>query len=407
MSTVIHIGKHWDFINNTKAPVVASVGGAGSGKTVSICQKFVQRLFDEPAGYVQLIVRKTGPSLTKTTYAEYKKALDEAGHIEGEDYVENRAERSIKTPDGNIVWFFSFGGDVEATRGVEKAKSLNITDCYINEATELSRDEYQQLRLRLRNPTGTGRPNQMFLDFNPTDPYHWTKTEVLDMADGRNIAALHSTYMDNPFLPESYREQLRQLEALDQTYYKIYALGEYAVLKNLIYSNYDVRALERKEQPISIGVDFGFNNPTAVVALYSYDREIYLKTMVYESHLTNQDLINRISTLINKTTPIYADSAEPARIEELRRAGYNVFPADKSVNDGIDRVKRYRLHIHPESTELLKEIRGYKWREDRNGRILDEPVKINDHAMDALRYGIMGFKEAGGNFHIYSGTRRQ
>jgi len=90
---------------------------------------------------------------------------------------------------------------------------------------------------------------------------------------------------------------------------------------------------------------------------------------------------------ISKSIPIYADSAEPNRIEEIASAGYNIYPADKSVKDGIDYVKRKKKHIHRESHNLIKELKFYKWKTDRNGNIEDEPVKFNDHGCDALRYG--------------------
>ena len=86
--------------------------------------------------------------------------------------------------------------------------------------------------------------------------------------------------------------------------------------------------------------------------------------------------------------PIYADSAEPQRIEELNREGFWVIPANKSIKDGIDYVKRCRMRITNDSDDIIKEIRGYSYRMDRNGRVLEEPVKFNDHALDGVRYGL-------------------
>ena len=85
---------------------------------------------------------------------------------------------------------------------------------------------------------------------------------------------------------------------------------------------------------------------------------------------------------------MYADSAEPARIEEIGGAGFDVHPADKSVKDGILYCKRLKFYTTAESVHLNEEKRTYKWKSDRNGNILDEPVKFKDHLMDAKRYAL-------------------
>jgi len=135
---------------------------------------------------------------------------------------------------------------------------------------------------------------------------------------------------------------------------------------------------------------FGFNNATALVKIGERDQEIYIDETLYESGLTNTDLITRMNDLIkNKNDEIIADCAEPQRIEEIDNAGYNVFPCIKgkgSVKIGIDRVKRKKLHITKRSVNIIKEIKGYKWKEDRHGHVLDEPVPFRDHSMDAIRY---------------------
>ncbi|HEY8541382.1 MAG TPA: terminase large subunit, partial [Pseudothermotoga sp.] len=89
---------------------------------------------------------------------------------------------------------------------------------------------------------------------------------------------------------------------------------------------------------------------------------------------------------------IYADSAEPARIEEIARAGFNIYPAKKDVKDGIDFLKRKMIYLYKDCTNTIKEIQMYKWKENKNGEILDEPVKFNDHAMDAMRYAVYTYQ---------------
>ena len=86
---------------------------------------------------------------------------------------------------------------------------------------------------------------------------------------------------------------------------------------------------------------------------------------------------------------IYADSAEPRLIDELRRMGWNIRPSVKgrdSINAGIDLLKRFKIHIHKESTNAIQEFRNYKWKEDRTGKLTNIPMDSNNHICDAVRY---------------------
>jgi phage terminase large subunit len=128
-----------------------------------------------------------------------------------------------------------------------------------------------------------------------------------------------------------------------------------------------------------------------------YDDAVYWNELLYETKLTTGDLTERLKGIgINKRSVLYCDNAEPKTIEELCRAGYNAKPADKDVTEGIRKVKSKPLFITRTSTNLLKEIKSYKWKLDKDGKVLDEPVKFMDHAMDAGRYGTfthsIGFK---------------
>ena len=135
----------------------------------------------------------------------------------------------------------------------------------------------------------------------------------------------------------------------------------------------------------SYRIKLKFNSPLHIGIK---DEEIYVIKELYESHLTNADLIEKMRDFVDTDSIIYADSAEPARIEELNRAGFWVKPAYKSVKDGIDFVKRHRVHIHKECVNTIEEIEMYSWKTDKEGNILEEPVKFKDHSLDALRYAM-------------------
>ena len=199
---------------------------------------------------------------------------------------------------------------------------------------------------------------------------------------------IHSTYKDNPFLQPAYIKMIESLREQDPNHWRIYGEGEWGSLENIIYSNWiTVNELPEEIDEVFYGLDFGFNAPSALVKVSMLDEVPYEEELIYESGLTNTDLIARLKTLdIDENDPIYCDNAEPDRIEEICRAGFNAIPADKARDPGIDFVKSLTTMILKGSTNLIKEIRGYSWRQDKNGRVLDEPVKFNDHLMDARRY---------------------
>jgi len=112
--------------------------------------------------------------------------------------------------------------------------------------------------------------------------------------------------------------------------------------------------------------------------------------MFYGGGLTQTELVNRALELIppeHRRKEMFVDSAEPALVEELYRAGFNAQLAKKDVNDGISYCKTHLLGVTKSSTNGIKEIQGYSWKKDKNGIVIDEPVKFNDDFMDACRYG--------------------
>jgi phage terminase large subunit len=225
------------------------------------------------------------------------------------------------------------------------------------------------------------------LSFNPVSSQSWLKRYFFDR-EPENTTIIKTTYKDNRFIDEEYKKVIEELKETDYTYYQIYGLGNWGTPGNLIYHNYKVTEnMPEQFDEIIYGLDFGYNNPSALVRVGLKDKNVYILQELYESKLTNADLIEKLKPLIeNKNSNIYGDTAEPQRIEEISRAGYNIYPSDKSVKDGIDYVKRQKIYIHPDCDNVIAEMQTYKWKEDRNGNVLDEPVKFRDHLMDALRY---------------------
>lgn len=362
-------------------------GGAGSGKSIFAGQKLILRSLLEKA-HKFLLVRKVHKTIKGSQYELIKRYI-----------YKYELNKHFEFKEGYIKCISN--GNEFITAGlddVEKLKSIEgVTGIWIEEATELSREEFNQVDLRLRGNLLNYK--QIILTYNPIDHLHWLNAIKL-----KDCLTIQTTFKDNKFIDKEYISTLEQLQEQNPEYYKIYALGQWGVKLDLIYKPFVslVNYPESFDETI-YGLDFGYNNPTALIEVNIKDKCFYLKEKLYETKLTNTDLINKLNDLItNKNAYIYCDCAEPQRIEELRRAGFNAVPSDKSVKAGIDYCKAQTIYSNYENENLNEEINTYCWRKDKNGNLIDEPVKYNDHLLDAMRYAIYTHNNIEKEVHIYA-----
>jgi len=240
----------------------------------------------------------------------------------------------------------------------------------------------------------------VIVDWNPTgefwvDQYESGGKLVPGWRHDTRFAYSHSTYQDaKKVLPPSVVANIESKRDIDPNWWNIYGLGILGNLEHIIWPNFQiVDDLPAKCDwgAWAYGLDFGYTNPAALVKVVTSGGKPYWDECLYQSGLTNADLIERLSH--EDRADIYPDSAEPDRIEEIRRAGWNVFPANKDVKMGIDVVRRQTLYVTKRSVNLIKELRNYCRKKDRAGNVLEEPLKINDHGCDAGRYASMGMTE--------------
>lgn len=379
------------FLRDTRKRVNLVWGGAGSGKSYTIAQHLILDKFIRESDKRIITVRKTLPALRITAYQLVLDLLSKYGI----PYQQNKSELTLSFK--NNQWLF------KSLDIAEKIKSYEANYCWIEEATEVNHEDFLQLNLRLRRQTEG--INQIFLSFNPISKLNWIYTELITKDKG-DIGESHTTYLDNPFLNEVYVEELKGLVNVDETFHQVYALGQWGVLKNTIYSNYKIiPRFPKTFDEIIYGLDFGYNNESALVEIGIKDEVPYLKELLYRTGLTTPDLIGQIDGLkIDKQAKIYGDSEDPNAIEQIYQAGYNIHPCRKgkgSVKAGIDYCKSRRLFIHQESANLIAELQSYKWREDKNGKMLEEPVKWKDHLCDAFRYALFSHRHKPMNEFVY------
>lgn len=391
MSKDIHVTNTFNQNYNSKNSIVINRGGTRSSKSYSVRQLFIQRFVNE-SNKSFLITRKTTPALKNTEYREFIKLLKEYGYYQY--CYHNKTDKTlIYTPNDNYLLFTSIDTP-------SKILSTEFNYIWMEEAREFTHDDYMTLKFRLSSPND--RPNQLFMSFNPTNAFHWIKTKVLDVED--DVEEIVSTYKDNPFLPEQYIKLLEPAKEQNPSWWRVFGEGEWGSLENIVYSNWETIPVIPDCDETIYGFDFGFNAPTAVVEIGISDDELFVRQRLLQTGWHNGDLISWLNkSSINKNDCIYADNAEPARIQEIYEAGYNIHPADKSVNDGLDFCKRKTLHIYNGSDDLIKEISAYSYRKDKDGRVLEQPIKFNDHLMDAMRYAIYThFSELEGTTSVFS-----
>ena len=349
--------------------IVVEQGGTRSGKTYNILLFIIFHYCTNNTGKIITICRKTFPSLRATVLRDFLQILNHYQIYRDEFHNKSSSEYHLF---GNLIEFTSLDQS-------QKIRGRKRDLLFINEGNELYWEDWQQLIFRTQE--------RIILDFNPSDEYHWIYDNVITRED---CDFYKTTYLDNPFLEDIIKQEIERLKETDDQYWQIYGLGERATSINTIFKYIEVNKIPENAKLIAYGMDFGYSNdPTTLVSVYSFEYNLFIKEHLYRTQMTTQDINIFLKEQSLLSNPIYADSAEPRLIAELRRMGHNIFPSLKgkdSVNAGIDLLKRYKLHITSDSHNAIQEFRNYKWKEDRSGKLINVPEDKHNHIIDPCRY---------------------
>jgi len=378
--------KHLQFFNST-APELLFYGGAGAGKSYTIADKlFLQGILKPAERQKIVVVRKTLASLRKSTLDIIERRADAL-------HRPFRLDRSSWTAQcGNQTWVFTGMNNRE---DYQKIKSLtDVNFIWANELTELREDDYRELGLRLRGARSK-HPlafRQMIGDFNPIGKTSWIYERFWQRLP-KAAEKIRVTVLDNPWAEPEYISMLKAAAADDKNFYNIYFLGEWGELEGVIF-NWDVQPLPTIAfDEIIYGGDFGYSiDEAALVKIYRRADEYWVEELLYEKGLTNPALAVRALALgVTRNDDSYWDSAEPKSIQELCDNGLNAKPSLKgqdSVRAGIDFLKAQKIHIVEGSPNLVKEVRSWVWKKDKDGHSLPVPGPGKEHAIKATVYGI-------------------
>ena len=353
---------------NATEEIIVNQGGSSSGKTYSILQVLFAKWASEP-NIVITVVGQDIPNLKAGALRDAMSIWQSTIELQAITIDYNKSDRIFTNRYGSILEFKSF-------KDSQDAKSGKRDYSFFNEANGIPFDIFTEVRLRTRKQT--------YIDYNPNAEF-WVHEHLIGKP---NVKFIRSWHEHNPFLSQEMRDKIEGLKEVDLELWKVYARGLTVKIEGLIFRNhYIVPEIPKDAEFISAGMDFGFtNDPTTLIEVYRYNGELYLNELMYQTRLTNQDIGNKLTELgYDRYKLIIADSAEPKSIEELNRMGFKVQGAMKgpdSIRNGIDIIKRFKLNVTANSTNLKKELMNYRW----SDKDPSTPVDCFNHCIDPIRY---------------------
>jgi phage terminase large subunit len=351
-------------------------GGTSAGKTYAILPILIDIAAKRELSEIS-VVAESIPHLKRGAMKDFKKIMISTGRWVDSRW--NASDFKYTFANGSTMEFFSADND-------SKLRGARRDYLYMNESNNMTFHAYTELASRTKEG--------IWLDWNPTNEF-WFHTELQHDHD---VDFLIINYTDNEACPESALNFILKAKEKAKTstfwdnWYKVYGLGQLGSLEGVIFSNWQtIDSMPKEATLLGFGLDFGYtNDPTALVGIYRYNGKIIIEEVIYQTGLLNSDIIKRMQH--DRRAVIYADSAEPKSIEEIRRAGFNIKPVSKgadSINFGITVLQELDILVTSNSTNLIKELRSYCWDKDKTGKVLNKPIDYLNHAMDALRYFAM------------------
>lgn len=359
------------YLNNYR--YIIHEGGTRSGKTHSILSSIYHITNSRKEETISSVISETMPHLRRGAMRDYKRILQSQSAWDENKW--NKTDSINQLTDKKLIEFFS-ADNADKVHGPERDY------LFINEAQNVPYETARHLFVRTRKT--------IFIDFNPTREF-WCHTELKN--DPKTLW-IHSTYKDNTFLtPEQVREIERNKN--NRAWWKIYGEGIIAESEGAIYREWtQIDEIPHEARLERYGLDFGYSNdPTAIIAIYYYNGGYILDEVAYQTGMLSKQIAD---ILLNQPKAlVIADSASPMTIDEVGKFGISIVGAKKgqdSVNKGIEYVQQQRISVTKRSLNVLKEYRNYLWETDKDGKVINEPSPIMNHAMDAIRYGFDSLK---------------
>ena len=364
-------------IRKLKKRIKIIQGGTSAGKTYGILPILIDKATKQKLEIS--VVSESIPHLRRGALKDFIKIMQETNRWITPNF--NKSLLKYTFTNGSYIEFFS----VEQP---DKLRGARRNILYVNEANNIPFEAYNQLAIRTSN--------EVYLDYNPTHEFY-AHTELIPDKDSDFIIL---TYKDNEGLPESIVKEIEKAKEKAKTskywlnWWNVYGLGKVGSLEGVVFSNWEsISHVPDNAKLLGYGMDFGYtNDPTTLIACYKLDNKIIFDEVIYRTGLLNSDIKDLFNNYNVGKNVVYADSAEPKSIAELRRYGFYVLATSKgrdSINYGINILQQYNFKVTKRSTNLIKELRSYTWDKDKTGVTLNKPVDAFNHGIDAIRYFAM------------------
>ena len=352
-------------------------GGSSAGKTIAIIAILIDYAIRNKGKEIS-IVAESIPHLRRGALKDFLNILKGLNRYDDRKF--NKSTLKYEFSNGSYIEFFS-------TDQPDKLRGARRTDLFINECNNVSFDSYQQLAVRTSG--------NIWLDYNPANLF-WVDKELIGQQDANFITL---TYKDNDSLPESIVKEIEKAreKAKTSTYWanwwKVYGLGQIGSLEGVCIPDWKpIDQIPSEARLLCSGLDFGYSvDPSTIIRLYKWNHAYIFDEVLYRKGMLNRDL----SYFIKQNDireHIYADSAEPKSIQELRNYGHKVFPVSKgrdSIVYGINLINQNEIYITSHSKNLIRELQGYVWDKDKEGNNLQKPTGTHPDCIDAARYALM------------------
>lgn len=359
---------------DTSKRIRAVAGGTSASKTISILLILIDKAQSDKTPKLTSVVAESTPHLKRGAMRDFLDIMKAHGYYKEENW--NRTDSIYTFETGSQIEFFG----VDAA---DKLRGARRDRLFINEANNVTYGAFNELEVRTRD--------EVWLDWNPTNEF-WFYTDLQNSRD--DIDFLTVTYKDNEALDQSTVDTIEARKANKQ-WWRVYGLGLLGEHEARIYKDWQIiDEIPHEARLERYGLDFGYSNdPTALVAVYKYNNGWILHEELYKTGMTNQQIADYLKSI--RQALVVADSAEPKSIDEIKLEGITIIPTTKgpgSLNQGIQWVQGERVSVTKQSTNLIKEYRNYMWKEDRDGKLLNAPEPMWDHALDAVRYALTSFQ---------------
>ena len=348
-------------------------GSSRSSKTYSVVQWLCIYCYNN-TGTTVSIIRAGMPSIKRTVYRDFKDVM--LGFGWWEDKSMNKSEFVYSFPNGSWIEFFS-------TDNEQKVRGSKRKILFVNEANELSFIEWQQLQMRTTEFS--------ILDYNPSfSEDHW----INQVNEEKSTYWFISTYKDNPFLEPKVIAEIESLKWKNKSLWQVYGLGIRAIVEGLVFPDIEVVDCVPHEagRRRYIGLDLGYaQDPTAIVEVKFWKNVMYINELCYRTHMLTKEIISELKS-VEGNPEIISESADPRMVDEIYNAGLDIHAVHKfpnSINAGLMKMKEFKICITRQSTNAIKEFHNYTYRQDKEGRWLNEPVDYMNHILDAVRYVVL------------------